>query len=125
MTVTAVPTTLAAAAASRRARSRRRGGQPDGHHVVHDPAPGHVIEVPAGSRLQLVFARRGLGLSQWRVETRPGHLVSLSEDSHDFCFLVFDTHADHPEPLRLVRYRPDGEDTVSDVRDILVLAPAN
>lgn len=123
MTVTAVRPASVPARRARAVRRARTSQDPraDGHHVVSDPRTGHEVELPAGSRLQVVFARKGLGLSQWRVEDVPGHLVPLSEAGHDFCFLVFGGHGDQPRPLRLVRYRADSDET-REVRDIMVRA---
>lgn len=92
-------------------------------HVVTNPEPGQVVRLVAGSRLELRFARRGLGTSRWRVEDRPGHLVPLtsgSEGGHDFQFLVFGREDSRPQPLRLVRYRPDRVGD-AEVRDLMVV----
>ena len=62
-----------------------------------------MLEVEAGTRLELQFRRRGLGLSRWHVEDRPSHLVPLHEDDHAFLFLVFRDDGPRPGPLRLVR----------------------
>ncbi len=85
--------------------------------VVEDPRPGDVLTVPAGSRLHVRFRH---SLSSWRVEDRPGHLVSLEEGDHGFEFLVFGTPDLAPEPLRLVRQRADRTGP-SEVRDLIVL----
>ena len=91
-------------------------------HVVHDPQPGLRLSVPAGCRLAVKFRRRGLGLSRWQVQERPGCLLPLEEGPHDFLFLVFDT-GDAGEarevPLRLVRRRVDRSGT-GEVRDLTI-----
>ena len=94
------------------------------HHVLTDPEPGQVLEVEAGTRLELKFRRRGLGLSRWHVEDRPSNLVPLHEDSHAFCFLVFRDANRGPAALRLVRRRNDDSDGPSEVRDLTVLVSA-
>lgn len=85
--------------------------------VVEDPRPGDVLTVPAGSRLHVRFRR---SLSAWRVEDRPGHLVSLEEGDHGFEFLVFGTPEPAARPLRLVRQRADRTGP-GEVRDLIVL----
>ena len=72
------------------------------HRILRDPKPGQVVRLPAGSRLEVRFRRRGLGLSRWQVEDRPAHLVPLVEGDHGFSFLVFQGQDDRPQPLRLV-----------------------
>ncbi|HEU5036127.1 MAG TPA: hypothetical protein VFT70_03925 [Nocardioides sp.] len=89
------------------------------HRILRDPRPGEVVRLPAGSRLEVRFRRRGLGLSRWQVEDRPAHLVPLSVDDHGFDFLVFQGEDDRPRPLRLVRRRVDRPGS-SEVRDLLV-----
>ena len=91
---------------------------------THRPEPGQVLEVEAGTRLELKFRRRGLGLSRWHVEDRPSNLVPLHEDSHAFCFLVFRDADRGPAALRLVRRRNDDSDGPSEVRDLTVLVSA-
>lgn len=85
--------------------------------VVEDPRPGDVLRVPAGSRLHVRFRR---SLSSWRVEDRPGHLVTLEEGDHGFEFLVFGTPDESARPLRLVRLRADRSGP-GEVRDVTVL----
>ena len=70
-------------------------------------------------------ARRALGISEWRVDDRPGYLVPLVEGRFDFQFLVFD-HEQTPaeRPLRLVRFRTDRTDD-AEVRDLTVLVTAS
>ncbi len=89
------------------------------HYVMSDPQSGAVVQLPAGTRLELTFRRRGLGLSSWQVEERPGHLVPLEQGDHGFQFLVF-SGQDSRRPLRLVRSRPDRPDR-TEVRDLTVL----
>jgi hypothetical protein len=94
------------------------------HHVLTDPEPGQVLEVEAGTRLELQFRRRGLGLSRWHVEDRPSNLVPLHEDSHAFSFLVFRDDEQGPCSLRLVRRRTDDSSGPFEVRDLTVLVSA-
>ena len=89
------------------------------HRILRDPKPGQVVRLPAGSRLEVRFRRRGLGLSRWQVEDRPAHLVPLVEGDHGFHFLVFQGQDDRPQPLRLVRSRVDRPGS-GEVRDLLV-----
>ena len=79
--------------------------------VLRDPSHGHVVTVPTGSQLAVRFPA-GLGISRWRIADRPGHLVPINEGHHEFLFVVFGT--DEPLPLRLVRYRADGEEHVEE-----------
>lgn len=90
------------------------------HRILRDPKPGEVVRVPAGSRLELKFRRRGLGLSRWQVEDRPAHLLPLEVGDHDFSFLVFRGESDAPQPLRLVRRRVDRPGS-GEIRDLVVL----
>jgi hypothetical protein len=90
------------------------------HRILRDPKPGEVVRVPAGSRLELRFRRRGLGLSRWQVEHRPAHLLPLEVGDHDFHFLVFRGDSDAPQPLRLVRRRVDRPGS-GEIRDLVVL----
>jgi hypothetical protein len=90
------------------------------HRVLRDPKAGEVVRVAPGSRLELRFRRRGLGLSRWQVEDRPAHLLPLEEGDHGFHFLVFHGDQDGPHPLRLVRSRVDRPGS-SEVRDLVVL----
>lgn len=90
------------------------------HRILRDPKPGEVVQVPAGSRLEVRFRRRGLGLSRWQVEDRPAHLLPLEVGSHDFHFLVFHGDRAGTHPLRLVRSRVDRPGS-SEVRDLVVL----
>jgi hypothetical protein len=90
------------------------------HRILRDPKPGEVVRVPAGSRLEVRFRRRGLGLSRWQVEYRPAHLVPLQEGDHGFHFLVFRGDHEGPHPLRLVRSRVDRPGS-GEVRDLVVL----
>lgn len=89
------------------------------HHVLRDPKPGQLVRLAAGSRLEVRFRRRGLGLSRWEVEDRPAHLVPLEVGDHGFYFLAFRGSGDRPEPLRLVRSRVDRPGS-GEVRDLLV-----
>ena len=89
-------------------------------HVLQDPQPGHVLTVSPGTRLAVKFRRRGLGLSRWHLEDRPGHLLPLEEGDHGFVFLVFDLHDTDDRPLRLVRRRVDRQGS-DEVRDLVVL----
>ena len=89
------------------------------YRILRDPKPGQVVRLPAGSRLEVRFRRRGLGLSRWQVEDRPAHLVPLAEGDHGFQFLVFQGQDDRPQPLRLVRSRVDRPGS-GEVRDLLV-----
>ncbi len=89
------------------------------HHVLRDPKAGEVVRLPAGTHLEVRFRRRGLGLSRWQVEDRPGHLLPLEEGDHAFQFLVF-SDTDRSRPLRLVRSRLDRSGP-SEVRDLTVL----
>ena len=89
------------------------------HRILRDPKPGQLVRLPAGSRLEVRFRRRGLGLSRWQVEDRPAHLVPLAEGDHGFAFLVFQGRDDRPQPLRLVRSRVDRPGS-GEVRDLLV-----
>jgi hypothetical protein len=88
-------------------------------HVLRDPKAGEVVRLQAGTHLEVQFRRRGLGLSRWQVEERPGHLVPLEEGDHSFRFLVF-SGSDHTRPLRLVRRRVDRPGP-SEVRDLMVV----
>ena len=90
------------------------------HRILRDPKAGEVVRVAPGSRLELRFRRRGLGLSRWQVEDRPAHLLPLEEGDHGFHFLVFRGEAEGPQPLRLVRSRVDRPGS-SEVRDLVVL----
>ena len=90
------------------------------HRILRDPKPGEVVRVPAGSRLEVRFRRRGLGLSRWQVEDRPAHLLPLAEGDHGFHFLVFRGDQAGPHPLRLVRKRVDRPGS-GEVRDLVVL----
>lgn len=91
------------------------------HRILRDPKPGEVVRVPAGTRLEVRFRRRGLGLSRWQVEDRPAHLFPLAEGDHGFDFLVFrGDEAGRPHPLRLVRRRVDRPGP-GEVRDLVVL----
>ena len=74
----------------------------------------------AGSRLEVRFRRRGLGLSRWQVADRPAHLLPLHEGDHGFHFLVFQGQEQGPQPLRLVRSRVDRPGS-REVRDLVVL----
>ena len=89
------------------------------HHVLRDPKPGEVVRLEPGTHLEVRFRRRGLGLSRWQVEDRPGHLLSLAEGDHAFQFLVFSSQ-DLNRPLRLVRSRLDRSGP-SEVRDLMVM----
>ena len=89
------------------------------HYVLADPESGAVVRLPVGTRLELTFQRRGLGLSRWQVEDRPGHLVPLEQGDHGFQFLVFSDQGSR-HPLRLVRSRPDRPGR-TEVRDLTVL----
>ena len=93
-------------------------------HVLTDPESGQVLEVEAGTRLELQFRRRGLGPSRWHVEDRPSHLVPLREDGHGFTFLVFRDDDRGPAALRLVRSRGDDSSGPFEVRDLTVLVSA-
>lgn len=94
-------------------------------HVVRDPGSGHVVEVPAGTCVELTFPRRGHATSHWRIAERPGHLVPLATGRWSLQFLVFETGT--PQPLRLVRACEDCEGCRSrgDVREILVVPAAS
>jgi hypothetical protein len=87
-------------------------------HVVEDPAAGQVVELPAGSRLELRFRRRLKG-GGWQVSDRPGHLVPLASDGHELTFLVFSGDV-AAEPLRLVRHREAQADPC-EVRELRVV----
>ena len=89
------------------------------HRILRDPKPGQLVRLPAGSRLEVRFRRRGLGLSRWQVEDHPAHLVPLAVGDHGFHFLVFQGQDDRPQPLRLVRSRVDRPGS-GEVRDLLV-----
>jgi hypothetical protein len=89
-------------------------------HVVENPAPGQVLEIPAGSRLHLRFPPRVAG-GGWQVTGRPSHLVPLAEESHELTFLVFSGPGDGREaPLRLVRHR-DARQDPCEVRELTVV----
>lgn len=89
-------------------------------HVVEDPAAGQVVELSAGSQLELRFRRRFSG-GTWQVSGRPGHLVPLVEDSHEITFLVFSGPGEgHEAPLRLVRRR-DTQGDPYEVRELRVV----
>ncbi len=90
-------------------------------NVVTDPAPGVVLSTPAGSYLQLRFARKGVVLSEWRIADRPGHLLPIDEDNHAFTFLVFGD--EEPRPLRLARYRLDRTEPTEERELFVVPAP--
>ena len=89
-------------------------------HLVTEPASGQVVELPAGSHLEVSFRRRGL-TSSWHVEQLPGHLLPLAAGANEFQFFVFDAPV-QPEPtrLRLVRSCP-GRDEPNEVRELTVL----
>lgn len=89
------------------------------HHVLRDPKPGQLVRLSAGSRLEVRFRRRGLGLSRWQVEDLPAHLVPLDVSDHEFYFLAFQGSGEGPHPLRLVRSRVDRPGS-GEVRDLLV-----
>jgi hypothetical protein len=59
-------------------------------YVVKDPAPGELVEVEAGSRLDVRFAGAGL-VSRWEVVGRPCNLVPLVLNRASFSFVVFRT----------------------------------
>ena len=86
--------------------------------VVHDPRPGTIVELTAGSQLAIRF-RAGLGPSRWQIAELPGYLVPLVQAGHEFHFLVFGCPAG-TEPLRLERRHPD-RDLVRDVCELLVV----
>jgi|EndMetStandDraft_8_1072994.scaffolds.fasta_scaffold01322_10 hypothetical protein len=89
-------------------------------HVVDEPAAGQVVELPAGSRLELRFRRRLKG-GGWQVSDRPGHLVPLVAEGHEITFLVFSGPATgEEEPLRLVRRR-DPQAGPCEVRELRVV----
>ena len=103
----------------------RPTSRPSHLHVVSDPPCGEVIRLPAGSRLEVRFARPGLGISTWQIQDRPGHVLPLAEDRTGFSFLVFgEDEAAASRPLRLVRVRPDRAEP-TDVRDLTVLVTAS
>lgn len=79
--------------------------------VVSDPRPDQVVECPVASCLEVRFQTRLA--SRWRIEERPGHLVPISEGDHHFTFMVFAGQREL-RPLRLVRYRSDGERDVEE-----------
>ena len=85
--------------------------------TVQDPRAGDVLNVPAGTRLEVRFRRT---LSSWHVEDRPGHLVPLQATGYDFEFLVFGTPQAAARPLRLVRQRA-GRQEPGEVREVMVL----
>lgn len=83
--------------------------------VVRNPRSGLVLECPVASCLELRFTP-GL-VSSWRLEETPGHLVPISHGDHHFTFVVFDARAeDQPAPLRLVRFRPEYDVEVRELR---------
>ncbi len=86
-------------------------------HTLQDPQGGQVLTVEPGTRLEVKFRRRGLGLSRWQVVDRPPHLVPLEEGDHGFLFLVFGGESSDTRPLRLVRRRVDrpGSDEFRDL----------
>jgi hypothetical protein len=94
------------------------------HLVVADPAGGEVVHVRAGSRLEVTFARRGLGSAAWQVAERPGNVVPIGPGGWALHFIVFDRPADAAyRPLRLVRTRMDGGGAV-ETRDLdVVVSP--
>jgi hypothetical protein len=71
--------------------------------VVKDPAPGELVEVGAGSRLDVRFAGGGL-LARWEVLSRPRHLVPLTLTRSSFSFVVFRTD----EPVQELVLRRTG-----------------
>lgn len=88
-------------------------------HVLQDPQAGEVLTVAPGTRLEVRFRRRGLGLSRWQVVDRPGYLVPLEEGDHGLLFLVFGGERTGDQPLRLVRRRVDRPGP-GEVRDLTV-----
>ncbi len=87
-------------------------------HVVEEPTPGQVVELPAGSRLELRFRPRLKG-GGWEVAGSPGHVVPLVRDGHELTFLVFSGSGGGVEaPLRLVRRR---EARDAEVRELTVV----
>jgi hypothetical protein len=95
-------------------------GAPTQYRILRDPKPGQLVRLPAGSRLEVRFRRRGLGLSRWQIEDRPAHLVPLEEGDHGFHFLVFAGQDEQPQALRLLRSRVDRPGS-AEVRDLIVL----
>ena len=77
-----------------RARSRHVDSAP-----LHQPRPARTrrpvrcCAVEPGTRLEVRFRRRGLGLSRWQVVDRPGTWCRWQEGDHGFLFLVFDGDA--------------------------------
>jgi len=57
-------------------------------HTVRDPAPGALVEVDAGNRLDVRFSGTGL-VSRWEVVERPCNLVPLAVGRTSCCFLAF------------------------------------
>ncbi len=89
------------------------------HHVVADPPTGEVVHVRAGTRLEVTFARRGLG-GPWQVADRPGYVVPIGPEGWALRFVVFGRPAeDSHQPLRLVRTRRDGG--AVEVRELTVV----
>ncbi|MBZ5740640.1 hypothetical protein [Nocardioides mangrovi] len=89
-------------------------------HVVEDPAAGQVVQLAAGSALQVRFRRR-FGGGTWEVSGRPDHLVPLAEGTHELTFLVFSGPGEgHEAPLRLVRRRTAQADPC-EVRELRVV----
>jgi hypothetical protein len=88
-------------------------------HVVEEPTAGQVVELSAGSRLELRFRHRLKG-GGWQVSGRPGHLVPLVTEGHEIAFLVFSGPDGGGEPLRLVRRR-DAQAGPCEVRELRVV----
>ena len=70
--------------------------------TIHDPSPGSLVELVAGSRLCLRF-RSGLGPSRWHLAAHPGNLLPLLREESELSFLVFNGA---PATLRLERRHP-------------------
>jgi hypothetical protein len=85
---------------------------------VRDPRPGTIVELSPGTQLAVSF-RRGIGASRWQVTGLPGHVLLLSERSHDFQFLVFSCE-DDSVPVRFERRHPDHE-IAHEVCELLVV----
>jgi hypothetical protein len=56
--------------------------------TVRNPAPGEVVEIDAGNRLDVRFSGTGL-VARWEIVERPCNLVPLAVGRASFSFLAF------------------------------------
>lgn len=85
----------------------RTAPQTDRIMLVSDPSPGTVVELNPGAQLGLRF-HKGLGASRWHIAELPAYLLPLSQDGHEFQFLVFGCTGSSGV-LRMERRHPERE----------------